>query len=163
MNRKEYVIKEITTKDYIRYIDICSLENEDSVYKTVQLFYDLNILCLNRMDITDILTLNEFLKLYIYNTINKKLDELNNINKVEIKKSLLDEYDEENGYNEENKESPYKIMKDNINYFIKYGNSNCKTSLKDLYDMNLYDLLDYLRFNIIYENEHKEDNNDIDY
>lgn len=139
------------------------MENEDSVYKTVQLFYDLNILCLNRMDITDILTLNEFLKLYIYNTINKKLDELNNINKVKTKKSLLDEYDEENGYVEEDKESPYKIMKDNINYFIKYGNVNCKTSLKDLYGMNLYDLLDYLRFNIIYENEHREDNNDIDY
>jgi len=115
------------------------------------------------MDITDILTLNEFLKLYIYNTINKKLDELNNINKVKTKKSLLDEYDEENGYVEEDKESPYKIMKDNINYFIKYGNVNCKTSLKDLYGMNLYDLLDYLRFNIIYENEHREDNNDIDY
>jgi len=119
---------------------------------------------LDKMDIVDILALNEFLKLYIYNTINNKLEEINSINKVETKKSLFDEYDEENGYVEKDKESPYKIMKDNINYFIKYGNSNCKTSLKDIYDMNLYDLLDYFRFNIIYENEHKEDeNNDIDY
>lgn len=118
---------------------------------------------LDKMDITDILVLNEFLKLYIYNTINKKLEEINNINKIETKKSLFDEYDEENGYVEEDKESPYKIMKDNINYFIKYGNVNCKTSLKDLYEMNLYDLLDYLRFNIIYENENEEDNIDTDY
>lgn len=125
--------------------------------------FNLSKSSLDKMDITDILALNEFLKLYIYNTINKKLEEINNINKIETKKSLLDEYDEENGYVEKDKESPYEIMKDNINYFIKYGNSNCKTSLKDLYDMNLYDLLDYLRFNIIYENEHKEDNNDIDY
>ncbi len=115
------------------------------------------------MDITDILALNEFLKLYIYNTINKKLEEINNINKIETKKSLLDEYDEENGYIEKDKESSYKIMKDNINYFIKYGNSNCKTSIKDLYNVNLYALLDYLRFNIIYENEHKEDDIDTDY
>lgn len=124
--------------------------------------FNLSKSSLDKMDITDILALNEFLKLYIYNTINKKLEEINNINKIETKKSLLDEYDEENGYVEKDKESPYKIMKDNINYFIKYGNSNCKTSIKDLYEMNLYDLLDYLRFNIIYENEHKEDN-DIDY
>lgn len=118
------------------------------------------------MDITDIITLNEFLKLYIYNTINKRLEELNNIDKVETKKSLLDEYDEENGYNDndKNEENHYIIMKENINYFLKYGNTNCKSSLKDLYDMNLYNLLDYLRFNIKYENEHKEDNdNDIDY
>lgn len=166
MNRKEYVIKEIITKDYIRYVDICSLENEDSVYKSVQLMFNLGKKDLNVMDITDIITLNEFLKLYIYNTINKRLEELNNIDKVETKKSLLDEYDEENGYNDndKNEENPYIIMKENINYFLKYGNTNCKSSLKDLYDMNLYNLLDYLRFNIKYENEHKEDNdNDIDY
>ncbi|MFR1707650.1 MAG: hypothetical protein ACLSV2_02015 [Clostridium sp.] len=141
------------------------MENEDSVYKAVQLFYGLNTASLNKMDIVDILTFNEFLKLYIYNTINKKLDELNNINKVESKKSLLDDYDEENGYNEKDvDENAYTIMKENINYFIKYGNVNCKTGLKDLYAMNLYNLLDYLKFNIIYENEHKEEENtDIDY
>lgn len=140
-------------------MDICSLESEDSVYKTIQFMFSLSREEINKMEIVDILALNEFLKLYIYNTINKKLEELNNINKVETKKSLLDEYDEENGYNNEKEDNVYKIMKENINYFIKYGNMNCKTSIKDLYEMNLYDFLDYLKFNIQYENEHKEEDN----
>ncbi len=140
-------------------MDICSLDNEDSIFKAVQFMFNLSKSNLDEMDITDILALNEFLKLYIYNTINKKFEEINNINKVETKKSLLDEYDEENGYNDEKEDNVYKIMKENINYFIKYGNMNCKTSIKDLYEMNLYDLLDYLKFNIQYENEHKEEDN----
>jgi len=140
-------------------VDICSLDNEDSIFKAVQFMFNLSKSNLDEMDITDILALNEFLKLYIYNTINKKFEEINNINKVETKKSLLDEYDEENGYNDEKEDNVYKIMKENINYFIKYGNMNCKTSIKDLYEMNLYDLLDYLKFNIQYENEHKEEDN----
>ena len=127
----------------------------------IKYFYGLNDNQVEDLAVDDIAIL-----FYIINeNINHLLEKMGNVGgnneKTEIKKkSAFDDYDLENGYvdaQDELENNPYYIYRCNINYIIKYCISNCRMSVKDCYNSELDYLLDYIDFNMKYDEEHKND------
>lgn len=124
---------------------------------------------LNKLDITEIYYIYTWITLYVKETISDKFIEIGKVNggkTIEKEKSIFDEYDEENGYIEKEKEeekSVYDIYINTLNCTIKYAINSLKNSHKECMECDLSEMLDYIIFDLKYEKEHKEnDNNDDD-
>lgn len=83
--------------------------------------------------------------------------DLGDAKKVEKKKSLFDEYDAENGYTEENDINIEKSYKDCIDFIVKYAIEGLKNSYLDTLNTPMDYLLDFIKYDIKYNEEHKED------
>lgn len=71
-----------------------------------------------------------------------------------VEKSAFDDYDRENGYlDEELEENIYDNHLTVINNIIQYSINNFKNSLDATLKMNIFDLLDYIEFDINNKNE----------
>ncbi|XZK28608.1 hypothetical protein ACSXCN_08640 [Clostridium perfringens] len=110
---------------------------------------------LEKEDVLDIIYIYLLIKKYIEN-INKRILNVLNIDqeeKEEKEESAFDDYDEEYGYNalEENE----KIEKDiydsylNIlNIIFKLAKNELNMNIKESYEIDIYELLDYLDFEL---------------
>lgn len=130
-------------------------ENDDYVerIKLLGYFYGLEQNDISELDDYTINILYTTLNLYISTVLDNMTDEKEEIQK---KKSLFDEYDEENGYTDEidNKNS-YEIARNNIYYIIKYCVTSRLMTAKECYDFELIDLFRLVNFNIKYDKEHE--------
>lgn len=136
---------------------------EDYDINLLNYFYKLDIDYIEKMDISDIEALIYILNIYM-NMLIKKLNSVGNcgdeIKNTIKKKSAFDDYDKEEGYITEQDElenDVYYILRNNINYIIKYCVSNRLLTLDKCYEMNLNYLLDYVDFDIKYEKDNKEE------
>ncbi|NFO65431.1 hypothetical protein FDC27_00320 [Clostridium botulinum] len=113
------------------------------------------------LDIFDLYYCYTYLNLYINETINDKFVEISKASGnevVEKEKSIFDDYDKENCYeDEEENKNIYEVYKNTLNCTIKYAINSLKMSYKECIECNLSEMLDYIVFNIRYDLENKND------
>lgn len=83
--------------------------------------------------------------------VTPKFNELSDKGVEEIKKSLFDEYDEQNGYNqisENEAKTIWHTMKDNIDRVIRIATRTLHTGYKECLETDIMTLLDYVKFEI---------------
>lgn len=168
LDDRTYTILPITIKKFLTYIKelknrkinkVCSDEYNDL---TLYYFFGLKKNEIVNEDLINLKALITIVDIYM-DVLIKKMSQVGQKDEmfhVQKKKSIFDDYDKENGYlNEEelNKDS-LDIFQDNVNYIIKYCVSSRIMSMKDCLDSELIDVLEYVDFDIKYEEEHKNDN-----
>ena len=77
----------------------------------------------------------------------------------QIWKSIFDEYDKEEGYEEEREITIYENLLDTLYSIFRFARKQCNMSLKECLDISIVDLLDYINS----EFEYLEENKDKDY
>ncbi len=95
--------------------------------------------------------------------INSKIAEiahqLTGESESEVSGSIFDQYDEENGYNEletETEPDLFEIYSDNLKYMIQYCIRKMRMSFAECLHTDLVDLLDYLSYQIQFDQEEAE-------
>lgn len=159
MDDGTYKLKKITTKKVIDYTKELKNREFNEIYSDeyinwlLNYFYGLDSKVIDDMDIVNIGILVSVIDLYM-NVVVEKINSIGDEGKKIIKKkSAFDEYDKENGYLDEEEESVDLI--DNINLITKYCVSSRSYSVKEVYDSEILDVIQYVDFDIEYEKEHK--------
>lgn len=114
-------------------------------------------------DILDICYIYTYLQFYLDEYVMQKLVDIGKVNSVkeaEKEKSIFDDYDEENGYTEDEVEEENIYVKSiyTINCLIKYAIRELKMDYRDCIKCNLSEMLDYILYNLKYERDNKESN-----
>lgn len=118
---------------------------------------------LDHEDIYEILITYILIKKYI-SKINEKINLIFGGNDEEENKSLFDEYDKENGYEDEKVEE-YNLYENSLsilNELFKIARKSYNNSLKECLDMDIIDLLEFINFSFKDIEVQKEDYSDED-
>lgn len=107
---------------------------------------------LEKEDVLDIIYIYLLIKKYIEN-INERILNVLNIDQEEKEESAFDDYDEEYGYNalEENEEIEkdiYDSYLNILNIIFKLAKNELNMNIKESYEIDIYELLDYLDFEL---------------
>ena len=107
---------------------------------------------LEKEDVLDIIYIYLLIKKYIEN-INERILNILNIDQEEKEESAFDDYDEEYGYNalEENEEIEkdiYDSYLNILNIIFKLAKNELNMNIKESYEIDIYELLDYLDFEL---------------
>ncbi|HBI7131943.1 TPA: hypothetical protein K8M99_002227, partial [Clostridium perfringens] len=107
---------------------------------------------LEKEDVLDIICIYLLIKKYIEN-INERILNVLNIDQEEKEESAFDDYDEEYGYNalEENEEIEkdiYDSYLNILNIIFKLAKNELNMNIKESYEIDIYELLDYLDFEL---------------
>ncbi|WP_349401361.1 hypothetical protein [Clostridium perfringens] len=123
-------------------------------YIVSNIFSNLSRSELMQIDVFDFFETYIFIRKYVEN-IQDRIREIFVGNRESIvEKSAFDDYDRENGYlDEELEENIYDNHLTVINNIIQYSINNFKNSLDATLKMNIFDLLDYIEFDINNKNE----------
>ncbi|MCR6515802.1 hypothetical protein M4I33_13075 [Clostridium sp. LY3-2] len=131
------------------------------IYKVLKLFFNnLRDSDLDKISIHDLYYVFYFIELYVKEIIIEKFRELNKENYIEIEESIFDDFDKENGYVIEEHIDIYENLINLLNDVFRFSIKHCKNSLRDCLEINLVDLLDYVKSEIEYLEEHKDDSED---
>lgn len=139
-----------------------TLEDIDDIYKILYIFFNVRSTDLDKLEVNEIYRVYYIIAYYIESEINSNINIIGKGEEIEYKGSIFDEFDEENGYNdiEKNEENRWHYYIESLNYMFKYAITSCKNSLKDCLDINIVDLIEYIKFDIEYEEDHKEEKTD---
>lgn len=160
-------------KDYLKVHEklnrILTLEDIDYIYKILTIFFNVSVKDLDKIEVNKIYEIYYNIALRVED-INKNINELGNkeneqVEKVEYKGSIFDSFDEENEDEfdiEIEEENRYTYYLESLNYIFKYAVTSCKTSIKECLDMNITDLVEYISFDIKYNEEHKDNKENIE-
>ncbi|EGT4137905.1 hypothetical protein EQZ09_08875 [Clostridium perfringens] len=125
-----------------------------NIYKLLLVFFDNKLTeeQLEKEDVLDILYIYLLIKKYIEN-INERILNVLNIDQEEKEESAFDDYDEEYGYNalEENEEIEkdiYDSYLNILNVIFKLAKNELNMNIKESYEIDIYELLDYLDFEL---------------
>lgn len=107
---------------------------------------------LDKEDIFDVLEVYMFIKNYIEN-INRKILDVLSGEQEEKEESAFDDYDEEYGYNaldenEEIEKDIYDSYLNILNIIFKLAKNELNMNIKESYEIDIYELLDYLDFEL---------------
>ncbi|HAT4130505.1 hypothetical protein ACNUKZ_07795 [Clostridium perfringens] len=107
---------------------------------------------LEKEDVLDIIYIYLLIKKYIEN-INERILNVLKIDQEEKEESAFDDYDEEYGYNalEENEEIEkdiYDSYLNILNVIFKLAKNELNMNIKESYEIDIYELLDYLDFEL---------------
>lgn len=164
-DRKKYYIEEITSKLYKQYLKIhekrnkiLTLEELNDIYNIVSIFFDIKTKELDKIEVNEIYSIYLFITLHVENKIISAINKVGNKDEeiIEYKGSVFDDLDEDNVEIEEENRWTYYL--ESLNYIFKYAITSCRNNIKDCLDMNIIDLIDYVEFDIEYNEEHKDDN-----
>lgn len=162
-------MNEITCKRYKEYLKIheklnkiLTLEDIDYIYKTLTIFFNIKNNDLDKIGIMNIYS-TYYAIVYYIEDINEEINKLGNNT---VKDNINDEEgsvfdnDEENNDNDiEIEENRWTYYLESLNYIFKYAITSCGNSIRDCLNMNIIELVDYIDFDIEYNEEHKDDNN----
>lgn len=100
----------------------------------------------------DIIYIYLLIKKYIEN-INERILNVLNIDQEEKEESAFDDYDEEYGYNaleesEEIEKDIYDSYLNILNVIFKLAKNELNMNIKESYEIDIYELLDYLDFEL---------------
>lgn len=169
-------MKEITSKIYKNYLKvheklnrILTLEDIDYIYKILTIFFNVSVKDLDKIEVNKIYEIYYNIALRVED-INKNINELGNkeneqVEKVEYKGSVFDSFDEENEDEfdiEIEEENRYTYYLESLNYIFKYAITSCRNSIKDCLELSILDLIDYIEFDIKYNEEHKDNKENIE-
>lgn len=122
---------------------------------------------LEEMDIADINSYFLLVQLYMKEQIEDKLQrmaEINGVEEIPQEKSIFDDYDKENGYEElEDEKSENEKRKEIIYYAFKFSIRELKNSFRDCMECDLAEMLDFICFEMKYKQDHEEDIPDSDF
>lgn len=107
---------------------------------------------LEKEDVLDIIYIYLLIKKYIEN-INERILNILNIDQEEKEESAFDDYDEEYGYNalaenEEIEKDIYDSYLNILNIIFKLAKNELNMNIKESYEIDIYELLDYLDFEL---------------
>lgn len=158
-------VEKITTEQYLKYLNYVDDETIDNIEKKYLIISTLTGLNINKVQDVDIWDIdNIYCKLYLHvlESIEEKYpricEDAMGIKPVVKEKSFFDEYDEENGYIEHEKELTESEKRiDLINYFIRYMSTNHKLSYDGFMKSDLSSLLDNIYYNFKFDRETKDE------
>ncbi|EHK2337335.1 hypothetical protein LTX12_000932 [Clostridium perfringens] len=114
---------------------------------------------LDKLDIKELYYIFNFIEIYIRNEVVERFKSLGSVQEIKIEKSIFDEYDKEEGYEEEREITIYENLLDTLYSIFRFARKQCNMSLKECLDISIVDLLDYINS----EFEYLEENKDKDY
>ena len=162
-NRKFIYASEFTSYKFKKYLDykIAIEDKWELIYKVIILIFDkkINRRYLDKLDIHDLYYIYSFIETYVKEIIINKFKALG-VESIEAEESVFDEYDKEEGYIKEKEPSVYENLSEIFNNTIRFSIKQCKNSLKESMDMDICGLLDYIKYEMDYLEEHKEDEED---
>ena len=156
----EYVCTGISVKMYRRYTEIMEKNEGESVKdafeanaKILSEIFGVTLRRVEQADPEEVLFASKEIHFAMQEIINQKFLELNpsgSQEKIEQEKSIFDEYDEENGYNDKTEEekSFWKICRENVDRVIKLCIRLMNNSYEQCMEADVISLLDHLKFEI---------------
>lgn len=162
-DEEEFVCKAISVKMYRRYTEIMEMNEGDAFadafeanVQIVSEVFGLPRRKVQQADPEDITAAAKQIHFVAQEVIAKKFLDLNpeHPENVEKEKSAFDDYDEENGYNDdEPTESVWKICRENVDRIVKMCIRILKNSYQECMDTDIISLLEYVAFEIRTVNE----------
>lgn len=156
---KEYFCTSISVEQYRRYTEIMEKNESDDIRDAIEA----NTLILmdvfgarqkeiEEADAEEVLTAAKTIHFLMQDVITMKFLELNpeRPEAVEQEKSVFDDYDEENGYNEIEApaENLWRICRENVDRIVKISINMMKESYQNCMKSDIMSLLDHLKFEI---------------
>jgi hypothetical protein len=156
--QEEYVCAAISVQMYKRYTEIMEHNDNDSIQeafeantKILMNVFGVTSRKVEQADPEDVLSIAKEIHFMMQDVITMKFLDLNpeHPERVEQEKSAFDEYDEENGYNEENSDdSVWKICRENVDRIVKLCIRLMKNSYQQCMESDIISLLDHVIFEI---------------
>lgn len=158
-HNEKFFISIFTLDMYKRYVELMAKNVKNNISSTI--FYNAKIaqemfgnkIALTEMleiDIEELLLATDTIHFIVQEIISKEFVDLLNTQKNEQKQeaSVFDEYDEENGYIEEEgkEENPWIVCSENIDYLIKIAMRVLNNSYAQCMSMDILQLLKYIHF-----------------
>ena len=155
---KEYVCTTISVEMYRRYTEIMERNDSDSIRdafeantKILMVVFGARQREVEEADPEDVLSAVKEIHFMMQDVITKKFLDLNpeHPEKIQKEKSAFDEYDEENGYNDEDPgENLWKICRENVDRIVKICINLMKNSYQQCIEADIMSLLDHAAFEI---------------
>ena len=155
---KEYVCTTISVEMYRRYTEIMERNDSDSISdafeantKILMTVFGARQREVEEADPEDVLSAVKDIHFMMQDVITKKFLDLNpeHPEKIQKEKSAFDEYDEENGYNDEDPgENLWKICRENVDRIVKICINLMKNSYQQCIEADIMSLLDHAAFEI---------------
>lgn len=155
---EEHVCTAISVKMYRRYTEIMERNEsgsaQDAFEANVQILsevFGISSRKVEQAEVEDVTAAAKQIHFLMQEVITPKFLNLNpeHPERVEKEKSLFDEYDEENGYTEEEtQESIWKVCRENTDRVVKLCIRLLKNSYEQCVKSDIISLLDYVAFEI---------------
>ena len=160
----ERICAAVSVRQYRRYTEIMEQNVTESIEDAVEAnarilseIFGVPMTQIRKMDAEDVMTAAKQVHFVMQDVITQKFLDLNpeHPEAVEKEASAFDEYDEENGYNDEDqKESNvWRICRENVDRVVKMCIRVMKNSYDQCMNSDIISLLDYVAFEIRTINE----------
>lgn len=161
---KEYIRTAVTVEQYRAYTEYMEKNSGDDVRSAFQfnaaimkMIFGISEREVMKADVVEQLTTAKMIHFVMQQIITPKFLELNpeRPDQIEQEKSAFDEYDEENGYNEEDQDDRniWQVCRDNLDRVIKLCVKGFNDSLSNCMKSDIMSLLDHVAFEIRTINE----------
>ena len=141
---EEFTCTSVSVKTYRRYTEIMERNEGESAQDA----FEANLRIL--MDV-ELMAAAKSVHFVMQNIITQKFYDLNpEYEQVEQEKSIFDEYDEENGYNDEEDEvkNVWQACRESVDRIVKMCIRVMKNSYQQCMESDIMSLLDYVAFEI---------------
>lgn len=149
----------VSVKMYRKYTEIMERNEdgtiEDAVDANMRILsqvFDMPMGRIREMDAEDVLTAAKEIHFLMQDVITQKFLDLNpeRPELIEKEKSAFDEYDEENGYNDDDQEERnfWRVCRENVDRVVKLCIRLMKSSYQECMESDIMSLLDYVAFEI---------------
>lgn len=161
---KEYVCASVSVEKYRAYTELMEKNDGEDATSACQfnmaiakMIFGISEREVIKADVTEQLAAAKMIHFVMQDIITPKFLELNpDKQEVEQEKSAFDDYDEENGYNEAEKqldENIWKVCRDNVDRVVKLCIKGLNDSLTSIMKSDIMSLLDHVAFEIKTINE----------
>ncbi len=154
----EKVRAAVSVGQYRRYTEIMETETEtadDAMEANVRIvseIFGVPMTQIRKMSMEDVAAVAKEIHFVMQEVITPKFLELNpeKVDPAVKEKSAFDEYDEENGYNEEEdtERNFWRVCRENTDRVVKLCIRLMKTSYRECMETDIISLLDYVAFEI---------------
>ena len=157
----EYVCTSVSAKMYRRYTEVMERNSSDSTATAFRFngrilkdIFGISERELARADVVEQLAAAKDIHFIMQEVITQKFLDLNPEHPEKQEKSAFDEYDEENGYNEEEQDgNVWRVCRENLDRVVKMCIRAFRNSYTQCMESDIMSLLDYVKFEILTINE----------
>ena len=155
---EEFTCTSVSVKTYRRYTEIMERNEGESAQDAFEAnlrilmdVFDVTSRTLREADVIELMAAAKSVHFVMQNIITQKFYDLNpEYEQVEQEKSVFDEYDEENGYNEAEDEAKnvWQACRESVDRIVKMCIRVMKNSYQQCMESDIMSLLDYVAFEI---------------
>lgn len=159
---KEYTCTAVSVRAYRKYTEIMEQNEGDDIGRAIMgnmmILSEIFAIGLRKVEeagMIEIMAAAKVVHFIMQEVITPKFLELNpdRPEQIEQEGSAFDEYDEENGYNEQEETNVWKICRENVDRVVKMCIRVMKNSYEQCMNADIISLLDYVAFEIRTINE----------